>query len=189
MTFNKLFYYTKYPLVLPHLFVLLISPKRSIIYEDANQWATIKPSKTGKADWKYIAKMLIVNKSFRKQFYFRIGTIRHLLQIFLHGYLDDIIEYNKNIAGGLVIIHFDGVGINHLAKIGKNCTMLQRSTIGFSKGGAPKIGDNVYIGMGAMVFGNINIGNNVNIGAGAVVFEDIPDNCTVVGQKPRIILH
>ena len=44
------------------------------------------------------------------------------------------------------------------------------------------IGSNVYIAPG------VHIGNNVKIGANAVVVEDIPDNATVVIQKPRIII-
>ena len=55
-------------------------------------------------------------------------------------------------------------------------------------GGAPTIGDNVYIGPGAKIFGAIHIGNNVRIGANCVVFEDVPDNATVVLPKPRIII-
>jgi len=53
--------------------------------------------------------------------------------------------------------------------------------------GAPKIGDNCYIGAGAKIIGNIVVGNNVRIGANAVVVEDIPDNSVVVMEKPRII--
>ena len=54
-------------------------------------------------------------------------------------------------------------------------------------GKGPIIGDNVFIGAGAKIIGNVKIGNNVKIGAGSVVVEDIPDNCTVVMHKPRII--
>jgi serine O-acetyltransferase len=54
-------------------------------------------------------------------------------------------------------------------------------------GGGPIIGNNVFIGAGAKIIGNIKIGNNVRIGASCVVVEDIPDNCTVVMHKPRII--
>lgn len=49
------------------------------------------------------------------------------------------------------------------------------------------IGDNVYIGAGAKIIGNVHVGNNVKIGANCVVFMDVPDNCTVVMPKPRII--
>ena len=49
-----------------------------------------------------------------------------------------------------------------------------------SRAGVPTIGDNVYLGPGARVFGKISIGNNVKIGANAVVYKDIPDNAIVV---------
>ena len=61
-------------------------------------------------------------------------------------------------------------------------------TIGEGRGGAPQIGDNCYIGAGAKIIGNIKIGNNVRIGAGCVVATDIPDNCTVVMEKTRVLL-
>ena len=52
---------------------------------------------------------------------------------------------------------------------------------------APVIGNNVLIGAGAKIIGNIYIGDNVNIGANAVVISDVPDNCTVVGNPGKII--
>ena len=67
--------------------------------------------------------------------------------------------------------------------------ILTINTIKNSKGfGAPYIGDNCYIGSGAKIIGNVKIGNNVRIGSNCVIFEDIPDNSTVVMQKPRIIV-
>lgn len=53
--------------------------------------------------------------------------------------------------------------------------------------GAPKIGNNVFIGAGSKIIGNIHIGNNVIIGQNVVITNDIPDNTTVVSQKPRIL--
>ncbi len=49
------------------------------------------------------------------------------------------------------------------------------------------MGENVVVGAGAKVLGNIQIGNNVRIGAGSVVLRDVPSNCTVVGIPGRII--
>lgn len=72
---------------------------------------------------------------------------------------------------------------------------MQHVTIGSNninkgdKGGAPIIGNNVFIGAGAKVIGKIRIGDNVNIGAGCVVVTDTPPNSTVVMNKPRIILR
>lgn len=54
------------------------------------------------------------------------------------------------------------------------------------RGGAT-IGNGVFIGANAIVIGEVSIGNNVKIGAGAIVVEDIPDNCTAVGNKAMII--
>ena len=80
-----------------------------------------------------------------------------------------------------------GIIISKNAVIGEKCTIFHQVTIGEGKGGAPKIGDNCCIGAGAKIVGKIRVGNNVRIGANCVVVEDIPDNCTVVLEKPRII--
>lgn len=49
------------------------------------------------------------------------------------------------------------------------------------------MGNNVVIGAGACVLGEITIGNNVNIGANAVVINDVPNDCTVVGVPAKIV--
>lgn len=112
-------------------------------------------------------------------------------------------ELRKNCSGIPITTYFkeapdlshglSGIWISKNAKIGKNCTIFQQVTIGANtikesrKFGSPTIGDNCYIGAGAKIIGNIRIGNNVRIGANCVVVEDVPDNTTVVIQKPRYI--
>lgn len=81
-----------------------------------------------------------------------------------------------------------GIIVSHNAIIGNNVTIFHRVTIGEGDEGAPKIGNNVLIGAGATILGNVKIGNNVKIGAGCIVTKDIPDNATVVMSAPRIIL-
>lgn len=83
-----------------------------------------------------------------------------------------------------------GIFITDKATIGKNVTIWHQVTIGLRnfKENGPIIGDNVYIGAGAKIIGNIKVGNNVKIGANCVVFKDIPDNATVVLEKPRVII-
>jgi serine O-acetyltransferase len=86
--------------------------------------------------------------------------------------------------GGLgVVIHSNSV-------IGDNCLVAQNVTIGRNFGDTlvPRIGDDVYIGAGSVVFGEIIIGNNVIIGPNSLVNKNIPDNCTVVGNPLRIIV-
>lgn len=101
-----------------------------------------------------------------------------------------------SIGEGLYVGHAVGGGIiiNGLAKIGKNCNIHHGVTIGVRKRsasglttGVPEIGDNVYIGPGAKVFGGIKIGNNVAIGANAVVTRDVPDNAVVGGVPAKVI--
>ena len=98
---------------------------------------------------------------------------------------------------GLCINHTEGIVVNGNSRIGSNCRINAGVNIGsfskfdknFSDDNAPIIGNNVYIGPGAKIFGKIKIGDNVAIGANAVVFFDVPDNSTVVGIPGRIILN
>ncbi|MBD0337229.1 MAG: serine O-acetyltransferase, partial [Cyanobacteria bacterium Co-bin13] len=53
----------------------------------------------------------------------------------------------------------------------------------------PTLGDNVVVGAGAKVLGNIQIGHNVRIGAGSVVLREVPSDCTVVGVPGRIVFR
>lgn len=55
--------------------------------------------------------------------------------------------------------------------------------------GAPRLGDNVYIGPGAKIFGPIEIGDNVAIGANAVVNKSFPDSVTIAGVPAKIISY
>lgn len=95
----------------------------------------------------------------------------------------------SEVGPGLKIEHWGCVQIK--AKIGKNCRIQQQVIIGhkggFQGGGVPNIGDNVYIGMGAKIIGEVNVGNNVIIGANAVVLKDIPDNAVAVGIPAKVI--
>ena len=93
-------------------------------------------------------------------------------------------EDRPNLPHGL-----NGIIVSNEAVIGKNCTLYHQVTIGGGNGGAPVIGDNVLIGAGAKIIGPVKIGNHVKIGAGCVVVMDVPDDATVVMDKPRIILH
>ena len=84
-----------------------------------------------------------------------------------------------------------GVVIHSNTKIGDNCLVAQNVTIGrnFGDEKVPSIGDDVYIGAGSVVFGEITIGNNVIIGSNSLVNKSIPDNCTVVGNPMKIIVY
>ena len=95
--------------------------------------------------------------------------------------------YPHNFGPGLKISHYGSIVVNGKARIGKNCTIHSSTNIGQYKGKVPRIGNNVYIGPGAKIYGDIKIGNNVTIGANSVVNKDVPDNVTVAGAPARII--
>ena len=101
------------------------------------------------------------------------------------------IPAGADIGGGLHVGHIGGIVVSPQAHIGRDCNLSQGVTIGVGgrgdKRGVPFIGDRVYIGPGAKVFGPIRIGNDVAIGANAVVCDDVPDNAVVVGMPARII--
>jgi len=72
---------------------------------------------------------------------------------------------------GLCIVHRGTIVVNKNAKVGKNCRIHACTNIGSNIDGvsAPQIGDNVYIGPGAKIFGDITIADNIAIGANSVV--------------------
>lgn len=88
-----------------------------------------------------------------------------------------------------------GIFISYGAKVGTGCTIFHQVTIGSntlpdSRGqGAPTIGNNVYIGAGAKIIGNVTVGDNARIGANCVVTFDVPANATVVLGTPKVIPH
>lgn len=97
------------------------------------------------------------------------------------------IPRGTEIGPGLRIYHFGGIVLNSEVKIGSNCTLRHGVTIGNQKSihDVPKIGNNVDIGAGAKILGDINIGDNVIVGANAVVISSVPDNCVAVGVPSR----
>ncbi|HSB16970.1 MAG TPA: serine O-acetyltransferase [Bryobacteraceae bacterium] len=89
------------------------------------------------------------------------------------------------------IDHGMGVVIGETTEIGDDVLLYQGVTLGGTgkeKGKRhPTIGNNVVIGTGAKVLGNIRIGDHVKIGAGSVVVHPVPDHSTVVGVPGRVV--
>ena len=95
----------------------------------------------------------------------------------------------KNVFGpGLCLVHYGTIVVSPKAQIGENCRIHPSTSIG-DYNGAPTIGNNVYIGPGAKLFGDITVGNNVAIGANSVVNSNIPDNVTVGGIPAKVISY
>ncbi len=95
------------------------------------------------------------------------------------------------IGRGVFIDHGMGVVIGETAIVGDYSLIYQGVTLGGTGKETgkrhPTLGENVVVGAGAKVLGNLQIGNNVRIGAGSVVLRDVPSDCTVVGVPGRIL--
>lgn len=101
------------------------------------------------------------------------------------------IHPGAKIGEGFFIDHGMGVVIGETSVIGKNVTIFHGVTLGgvsAQKGKRhPTVGDEVVIGAGAKILGNITIGNCSRIGANAVVVKDVPCDSVVVGVPGRIV--
>lgn len=101
------------------------------------------------------------------------------------------IHPGATIGSGVFIDHGMGVVVGETAIVGDYCLIYQGVTLGGTgkESGKrhPTLGENVVVGAGAKVLGNLLIGNNVRIGAGSVVLRDVPSDCTVVGIPGRVV--
>jgi len=101
------------------------------------------------------------------------------------------IHPGAKIGEGLFIDHGMGVVIGETSEIGDNVTLYQGVTLGGTSHQKakrhPTLGNNVVVGVGAQVIGNITIGENTKVGAGSVVVNSVPANATVIGVPGRVV--
>ena len=101
------------------------------------------------------------------------------------------IHPGAQIGDGILIDHGSGVVIGETAELGDRITIYHGTTLGGTgkeKGKRhPTVGNNVVIGAGSKVLGNIKIGSNSKIGANSVVLDDVPEGATVVGIPGKVV--
>lgn len=119
-----------------------------------------------------------------------IAVIIFLFQfVVFHNY----IHYKADIGKGTLCAgKATGIYIHKGAKIGENCIFAHQVSVG-GRGGPentkklPVIGNNVFVGIGAKILGDLTVGDDVVIGANAVITKDVPSNCIVAGVPARVI--
>src|ERR1700686_2599875 len=123
----------------------------------------------------------------------RLHFVARLLSQWVRFWTGVEIHPGAKIGRRLFIDHGMGVVIGETAIVGDDVTLYQGVTLGGTgkEHGKrhPTIEDDVVIGSGAKVLGNITVGRNCRIGAGSVVLRNVPENSTVVGVPAHIIFR
>ena len=113
--------------------------------------------------------------------------VRHMIKV-----TGSMISPKAQIGEGCRIYYGTGIIIGSHVIIGKNAIILHGITIGNTHPSAGRqvtlIGDNMFIGAGAKILGNIIIGDNVKIGANAVVLKSCDSNVTLVGIPAKVVI-
>lgn len=174
------------PVELIWLLVYYTNSQKSKIDMDVDAFAKFQGRSSYPRVLLLLADLMWVSE-FRKLFLYRIGDIRVFVKPLMgRGARIGFDVPREKFGGGVYVQHGNETSISAHA-IGENFMVNQMVNIGYRGKGYPTIGDNVRVGVGAIVIGDIKIGNNVNIAAGAIVLEDVPDNCTVASPKAEIV--
>jgi serine O-acetyltransferase len=104
------------------------------------------------------------------------------------------IAHQASIGPGLVLYHPTGVVIGPACRIGARARIMQGATIGSdavvvgeAAAGSPAIGDDVFVGPGAAIFGPVTLGDRVLVGANAVVNSSFGSDVVVAGAPARVV--
>ena len=101
--------------------------------------------------------------------------------------------YTTVVGRRLLIAHQGGIVIHHFAEIGDDCVIHHNATLGAPRDEqweqqAPKLGNRVSVGVGAVVLGRVTIGDGALIGPNAVVTRDVPAGATAFAAPARVML-
>jgi serine O-acetyltransferase len=103
------------------------------------------------------------------------------------------ISHSARIGPGLYVGHFGGIIVGGGVELGAQCNIAQGVTLGTDGAaenpGSPRIGDDVHIAPGAVIFGPIEVGSHSKIGANSVVTRSVPANVLAAGMPAEVKKH
>ncbi len=187
MEFSAIVFNLRLALAAPLLYAFRTSPARADLEADVDRWMDLsredgwfwRPDRLTRT--RQILYLLAYERPFRSLFYFRTdkaGGVSHLVAALLRPLFKPEHACNlfcDSIGPGFYIAHGHSVGISRGVTFGARCRINQMVTIGWDAGGgAPQIGDDVTIFVGAVLIGGITIGEGSVIAANAVVTKDVP---------------
>ena len=124
----------------------------------------------------------------------RAGLLGSLVKQLNHVLTGADLAYQARIGPGLVLYHPTGVVIGPGCRVGARATLMQAVTLGSDEvvagpegSGSPRIGDDVFVGPGAAVFGDVVLGDRVQVGANSVVTASFGDDVVVAGAPARVV--
>lgn len=176
--------------LLPHIAVLLFSPKKDFLWGDLDRWgveyANGIPSNTISRIGLFVYIMTFYPE-YRNVFYFRHRLAGHFFGILCWPMRSLRINARK-CGRGLFIHHGFGTRIS-VEEMGENCSIGQLVTIGYVNNSTdrPTIGNNVTVAVGARVLGGVKIGDNSTVGPNSVVIMRVPSDATVMGVPAAIV--
>jgi serine O-acetyltransferase len=102
------------------------------------------------------------------------------------------VELSADIGPGLYIGHASSIFVGS-TRIGSNFSLTHNVTVGIGhqRGvrGIPVIGDDVWVGTGSVIAGDLRVGRGVTISNGTMVSRDVPDGCLVGGNPARVLMQ
>ena len=150
---------------------------------------------------KSLLEVILLYPGYHAVLYHRVAHFFYKLKLFFIARL--ISQFNRGVTGieihpgaqigkRLFIDHGMGIVIGETAIIGDDCLIYHQVTLGgmSSKDEKrhPTLGNNVMVGTGAKILGNIHIGDNVKIGANCIVIHDVEAGKTVVGVPGQVLI-
>jgi serine O-acetyltransferase len=158
------------------LFKSDLKHKAQLIEEDGHAVSSIKLLLSDGVSAMFLYRLMRLFASNKLTYIFAI--LVHKLNILVN---HCVIGINTDFGPGFAMMHPVGVVVNGAVKGGRGIALESGVVIGSVRGKSPCLHDNIYVGAGAKIIGDITVKSNTKIGANAVVVKSIEEGKTVVG--------